>query len=183
MPDLRALRSSITELGLLEPVLLREKPEGYQIVSGFRRLSVLQELGVEEVESRIINASDVKLFSTALHENLTTRGLNTVETAIALHKLVHQFKVESHLVIRDYLPLFGLETNVKILSTYLLSLRWKKMKVRPSRRGFPRIYASSLPQPRGSPELTFPSMKLWFLRNSDPPQRFPRIKLIESCLN
>jgi len=119
MPDLRALRSSITELGLLEPILLREKPEGYQIVSGFRRLSVLHGLGVEEAESRIINASDVKLFSTALHENLTTRGLNTVETAIALHKLVHQFKVESPLVIRDYLPLFGLETNVKILSTYL----------------------------------------------------------------
>ena len=119
MPDLRALRSSITELGLLEPVLLREKPEGYQIVSGFRRLSVLQELGVEEAESRIMDASDVKLFSTTLHENLTTRGLNTVETAIALHKLVHQFKVESHLVIRDYLPLFGFETNVKILSTYL----------------------------------------------------------------
>ena len=119
MPDLRALRSSITELGLLEPVLLREKPEGYQIVSGFRRLSVLQELGVEEAESRIMDASDVKLFSTTLHENLTTRGLNTVETAIALHKLVHQLKIESHLVIRDYLPLFGLETNVKILSTYL----------------------------------------------------------------
>jgi ParB-like chromosome segregation protein Spo0J len=119
MPDLRALRSSITEMGLIEPVLLREKPKGYQIVSGFRRLSVLHGLGVEEVESRIIKASDVKLFSTALHENLTTRGLNTVETAIALHKLVHQFKVESPLVIRDYLPLFGLETNVKILSTYL----------------------------------------------------------------
>jgi ParB family chromosome partitioning protein len=122
MPDLRALRSSITELGLLEPVLLRENPGGYQIVSGFRRLSVLQELGVEEAASRIIDArglDDVKSFSIALHENLTTRGLNTVETAIALHKLVHQFKIESNLVIRDYLPLFGLETNVKILGTYL----------------------------------------------------------------
>jgi ParB family transcriptional regulator, chromosome partitioning protein len=122
MPDLRALRSSMRELGLLEPVLLRERPEGYQILSGFRRLSVLHELGFGEVESRIIDAKapdDVKLFAIALHENLTTRGLNTVETALALHKLVHQFKIESHLVIRDYLPLFGLETNAKILSTYL----------------------------------------------------------------
>jgi ParB family chromosome partitioning protein len=122
MPDLRALRASITELGLLEPVLLRENRGGYQIVSGFRRLSVLQELGVEEAESRVIDAGgpdDVKSFSIALHENLTTRRLNTIETAIALHKLVHQFKIESNLVIRDYLPLFGLETNVKILGTYL----------------------------------------------------------------
>lgn len=119
MPDLRSLRSSITELGLIEPVLLGEKPEGYQIVSGFRRLSILQERGVEDVESRIINASDAKLFSIALHENLTTRGLNTVETALALHKLVHRFKIEPDLVIHGYLPLFGLETNAKILSTYL----------------------------------------------------------------
>jgi ParB/RepB/Spo0J family partition protein len=122
MPDLGSLRSSITELGLLVPVLLRETSGGYRIVSGFRRLSVLHELGIRDAESRIIDAGgsdEVKLFSIALHENLTTRRLNTVETATALHKLVHRFKIEPDLVIRDYLPLFGLETNSKILSTYL----------------------------------------------------------------
>ena len=122
MADLGRLRSSIEELGLIQPVLLREKRDGYQIVSGFRRVSVFHELGNPEIESRVLEdrgADDFRLFSISLHENLTTRGFNTVEKAIALEKLVGRFRIDPIVVVKTFLPLLSLEPNEKILNTYL----------------------------------------------------------------
>ncbi len=122
MPDLQRLRSSIEELGLIQPILLREKGDRYQILCGFRRISVFRELENPEIEARVFKEKemeDLGLFSISLHENLTTRGYNTVEKAIALDKLVHLFQMDRALVIKDLLPLFSLEPNEKILKTYL----------------------------------------------------------------
>ncbi|MGB9630258.1 MAG: ParB/RepB/Spo0J family partition protein, partial [Thermodesulfobacteriota bacterium] len=77
-PDLQALRYSIKEFGLIQPVLLRKKGSRYQIISGYRRIAVLNELGIREVASRLFEKEekdDLQLFSLALHENMTTRGL------------------------------------------------------------------------------------------------------------
>ncbi len=123
MADLQRIRSSIEEVGVLQPVLLKEKRDGFQIVCGFRRISVLKELLIPEVKARVLEEKerdDLSLFSIALHENLTTRGLNTVEKAIALDKLIHRFKLHRSDVIAKILPLFSLETSEKILNTYLL---------------------------------------------------------------
>ncbi len=122
MPDLQSLRSSIQAVGMVQPVLLRRKEGRYQIVSGYRRVKVLKELGIPEVISRILEDKgweDLQLFSIALHENLTTRGFNSVEIAIALYKLIYLFKVEPPHVIQTYLPLLRLSPNEKILNTYL----------------------------------------------------------------
>jgi ParB family chromosome partitioning protein len=122
MSDLQNLRSSIEEIGLIQPVLLREKQDGYRIVCGFRRISVMNELGNPEIESRVFEKEemdDLQLFSISLHENLTSRGFNTVEKAIALDKLVHCFQVDPPAVTKNFLPLFSLESNEKILNTYL----------------------------------------------------------------
>ena len=54
MPDLRRLQSSIEEMGLIQPVILREKGEGYQIVCGFRRVSILRRLGHPEIDARVM---------------------------------------------------------------------------------------------------------------------------------
>ncbi len=98
LPDLERLRSSIQEVGLIHPVLLREKSNGYQIVSGFRRTWPLFRSLVHH-RDRIENPrgrelEDLKLFFISLHENLTSRGFNTVEKAIALEKLVDHFRVD-----------------------------------------------------------------------------------------
>ena len=122
MPDLQRLRSSIEQIGLIQPVLLRKKKDRYQIVCGFRRISIVQELGTMEIESKVFEEKerdDFRLFTTCLHENLNTRGLNTVEMAIALDKLIHRFQIDPASVIKDFLPLFSLEPNEKILNTYL----------------------------------------------------------------
>ncbi len=122
MPDLRRLRSSIEEIGLIQPVLLKKKLNGYQIISGFRRISVMKELGKSEVESRVFEEKETdefRLFSLSLHENLTTRGLNAVEKAIALDKLISRFQIDPPVVIKNFLPSLALEPNEKILKTYL----------------------------------------------------------------
>jgi len=122
MPDLQRLRSSIEEIGLIQPVLLRGKGDRYQIVCGFRRISVFRKLGNPEIEARVFEKKkmdDLRLFSISLHENQTTRGFNTVEKAIALDKLVHYFQIDPIVVIKTILPFFSLEPHEKILKTYL----------------------------------------------------------------
>lgn len=121
-PDLQRLRSSIKAVGLIEPILLREKSDKYQIICGFRRVSILRELGYREIDSRIFEEKgmdELNLFSISLHENLTTRGFNAVEVAIALDKLIHLFHMDRTAVVKTFLPLFSLEPNEKIVETYL----------------------------------------------------------------
>jgi len=122
LPDLQRLRSSIEETGLIQPVFLRERPERYQIVSGFRRISVMKELGRSEIESRVVGEKEMDefpLFSLSLQENLTTRGFNAIEKAIGLEKLIHRFQIPPEKVIKTFLPVFSLEPDEKILNTYL----------------------------------------------------------------
>jgi ParB family chromosome partitioning protein len=122
LPDLQKLRSSIEEVGLIQPVLLRKKLDGYQIICGFRRISVMKELEKTEIESRVFEEKEMdefQLFSLSLHENLTTRGFNAVEMAIALNKLIHRFQIDPAAVIKTFLPFFSLEPNEKILNTFL----------------------------------------------------------------
>jgi len=122
LPDLQKLRSSIEEIGLIQPVLLRKRSGGHQIICGFRRISVMKELGKSEVESRVFEEKEMdefQLFSLHLHENLTTRGFNSVEKAIALDKLIRRFHIDPAAVIKTFLPFFSLEPNEKILNTYL----------------------------------------------------------------
>jgi len=122
MADLQSLRSSIKAIGLIQPVLLRKKKDDYQIVCGFRRVSILKELGGFEVPAMVFEErelDDLPLFVISLHENLTTRGFHAIEKAIALEKLIHSFQVDPSVVTQTYLPLFFLEPNEKILNTYL----------------------------------------------------------------
>jgi ParB family chromosome partitioning protein len=168
MPDLQRLQSSIEEVGLIQPVLLREKANGYQIVCGFRRISVFQELKRSEIESKVFKQGemeDFQLFSLSLHENLTARGFNTVEKAIALDKLVSCFRVDPTLAVRTYLPLFSLESHEKILNTYLSLARMEDelkryvLKEEVSRSNIRKLSALT-PEDREALLSFLPSLKL-----------------------
>ena len=156
LPDLQRLRSSIEAVGLIQPVLLRKKLGGYQIVCGFRRISVWKELGGSEIESRVYEEKEIdefRLFSLSLRENQTTRGFNTVEKAIALDKLIHRFRMNPTVAIKTFLPLLSLEPNEKILNTYLSlaqmedEIKTYVLKEEVSRSNIRRL-ASSTPEDR-----------------------------------
>lgn len=120
-PNLQGLRSSIEKIGLIQPILLRRRSGGYQIVCGFRRLCILRELSWSQVPAIVVGEErdDLQLFEISIQENLTTRGFNPIEKAMVIDKLIRKFRVEPSEVIQSYLPLLSLEPNEKILNTYL----------------------------------------------------------------
>jgi ParB/RepB/Spo0J family partition protein len=122
LPDLQSLRFSMEAVGLIQPVLLRKKLNQYQIICGFRRIAAWKELGGSEIESRVFEEKDIdefQLFSLSFHENLTTRGFNSVEKAMLLDKVIHRFQINPAVAIKTFLPVLSLEPNEKILNTYL----------------------------------------------------------------
>ncbi len=122
MPDLQRLRSSLQTVGLIQPVLLKRRERDYQIVSGFRRVWVWQELERDSISAMVFGGqekNDLEFFLLSLEENLTTRRFNMVEKAMALQKLHRLFQVDSLEIIKTYLPLFSLEPHEKILNTFL----------------------------------------------------------------
>ncbi len=168
MPDLQRLRSSIAQMGLIQPAILRENGYRYQIVCGFRRASILREMGHLDIDARVIAGKEkdgFELFSLSLHENLTTRGLNTVEKAIAFDKSVHHFGIDPAVVIKTLLPLFSLEPNEKILNTYLSLARMEEevkryvLKEEVSRSNI-RMFAAFSPEDRMALLSLFSSLKL-----------------------
>ncbi len=129
-PNLDCLRRSIGQVGLLQPIIIREKPQGAgcQVVCGFKRLTTCEQLGLEEIEAfsyRKSELGDLEGFHMALQENLTTRGLNLIDKSMVLHKLIHRFGLPKESIVRDYMPMLGLQPNTKILekASQLVHLR------------------------------------------------------------
>jgi len=129
-PNLDGLMRSIGQVGLLQPIIVREKSRGarYQVISGFKRLAVCKQLGLGEIEAfcyRKLELDDLEGFHMALHENLSTRGLNLIEKSMILHKLIHRYGLSKESIARDYMPLLGLHPNPKILEkiSQLVELR------------------------------------------------------------
>ena len=117
MPDVEPLLTSLKLVGLLEPLILRERGDGrYQIVCGFKRAQALLLLGVPEAEAFVYHQGeldDLRALLLTVGHNLT-HPLNLVEKAQILEKLF-SFGVAEREVIDRYLPLVGLQPNVRIL--------------------------------------------------------------------
>ncbi|MCJ7662761.1 MAG: ParB N-terminal domain-containing protein, partial [Desulfobacterales bacterium] len=117
MPDLEPLLASLKLVGLLEPLILRQKAdETYQIVCGFKRAEALRHLAIAEAAAFVYphgELDDLQALLLSIGHNLT-RPLNLVEKALALGKLL-DFGVSEREVIDGYLPLFALQTHMRIL--------------------------------------------------------------------
>lgn len=83
------LKASIAEAGLLSPPILRKKPEGYQVVAGFRRLACLKMLGENDVAARLLppDTDDLACLKLAILDNTGQRPLNPGEQARAISRL------------------------------------------------------------------------------------------------
>jgi ParB family transcriptional regulator, chromosome partitioning protein len=88
------LSRSITEKGLLHPIIVRQinKEGRYQIVSGNRRYAACKALGWRKVPCHIVELSDEReAFEIALIENIQRRTLNPIEEAHAFKTYVSDF--------------------------------------------------------------------------------------------
>lgn len=89
--NLADLSESVERLGMLQPILVREDPEGgYCVVAGERRRIVAQRVGLTEVPIAFPTDPDTPGAVFALAQTGTHLPLNPVETALAIQKLVDQ---------------------------------------------------------------------------------------------
>ncbi len=88
------LASSIREQGLLQPVVVRPRPEGgYELIAGERRWRAAREAGVESVPALIREADDRDTLLLALVENVAREQLSPVEEARAYASLIDEFEL------------------------------------------------------------------------------------------
>ncbi|HJO29160.1 MAG TPA: ParB/RepB/Spo0J family partition protein [Acidobacteriota bacterium] len=85
------LVASIGEVGVLEPLLVRQGPQGFQIISGERRYRAAVEAGLDQVPCMILDVDDAQVLAIALIENLQRQDLSPFEEAEALRALVSRF--------------------------------------------------------------------------------------------
>ena len=89
--SLRELADSIREIGIVQPITLRQtEDERYQIIAGERRFRASQLAGKETIPAYIITANDESTMEMALVENIQREDLNALEIALAYQKLIEQ---------------------------------------------------------------------------------------------
>jgi ParB family chromosome partitioning protein len=92
--SMAALASSIREVGLLQPVLVREvegEEESYELIAGERRWRAARRAGLQTIPVLVQVANDVASLEQALVENLHREDLNALEEAAAYQQLIDEF--------------------------------------------------------------------------------------------
>ncbi len=85
---LEELKNSIIENGVIQPVTVCRDGDGYQLISGERRLRAVQQAGFKFIPAYVIEAhDDSSKLELALIENIQREDLNAIEVALALKSL------------------------------------------------------------------------------------------------
>jgi len=85
------LANSIKEKGLLQPILLRKKENGYEIIAGERRFRASRIAGLSEVPAIIKDVDDRESLEIALIENIQREDLSPIELATVYTRFVDEF--------------------------------------------------------------------------------------------
>ena len=91
--ELKQLTDSVRSHGILQPLVVRDAGDHYQLIAGERRLRAAQAAGLGTVPVHVVNFNDQQVYEAALVENIQRADLNAIEKA-------HGFK--------DYLERYGL---------------------------------------------------------------------------
>ena len=89
---LAELATSIAEIGIIQPITLRElSTDRYQIIAGERRFRASQLAGLTSIPAYIRKASDENVLEMALIENIQREDLNAIEVALAYQNLIEEY--------------------------------------------------------------------------------------------
>jgi len=88
---LQELAQSIRENGIIQPLIVRRTPDGYQLVAGERRLRAARIAGLHEVPVVVQEFTDDRLMEITLIENIQREDLNPIEVAHAFDRLHREF--------------------------------------------------------------------------------------------
>ena len=124
--ELQALADSITVHGIIQPLTVREMPNGYyQIIAGERRWRAARMANLSDVPAVIIEADDKKAMELALIENLQRQDLNPLEEALGYQTLMNEYGLtqeeaagqvgKSRPAVANALRLLGLSEPVRAM--------------------------------------------------------------------
>ena len=88
------LSESIKQFGILQPLLVSDKGDYYEIIAGERRWRAAKLAGVKEVPVIIKEFNDQQVVEISLIENIQREDLNPIEEAMAYKRLINEFKLK-----------------------------------------------------------------------------------------
>ena len=123
--SLAELAASIRELGIVQPISLRQLNNNtYQIIAGERRYRAAKIAGLATIPAYIRTVEDEAVMEMALIENIQREDLNAIEIALSFSKLIEQYKLtqeqlgervgKKRTTISNYLRLLRLPAEVQI---------------------------------------------------------------------
>ena len=123
--SLEELAASIKQLGIIQPITVREIDNGrYQIISGERRYRASLIAGLTEIPAYIRHADDNNMLELALVENIQREDLDAVEVAISYQRLIDECQLTQENVservgkkrstIANYLRLLKLPAEIQL---------------------------------------------------------------------
>lgn len=86
--ELEELKTSVAKEGILQPILVRQVGDRYQVVAGERRLRAAQDLELKGIPGILVDVPDERLLEMALVENIHREDLNPIELAEAYRQLM-----------------------------------------------------------------------------------------------
>ena len=91
--ELDELSQSIKAQGILQPLLVREEGDAYELIAGERRLRAAKKAGLAQVPVVIKRIGDSKLLELSIVENIQRANFNPIEESEAYHRLITEFKL------------------------------------------------------------------------------------------
>ena len=89
--EMEELSRSIKEQGIIQPLLVRKDHNGYELVSGERRLRAAKKAGLSQVPVLVKSVTDTELLVMSIVENVQRQDLNPLEEAEAYYQLINEF--------------------------------------------------------------------------------------------
>ncbi|EFU4396678.1 ParB/RepB/Spo0J family partition protein [Campylobacter fetus] len=123
--SLSELSASIEKHGLIQPIIVIKKGNGYTLIAGERRLRATKLLGKDSIKAIVANLEDQNLRELALIENIQRENLSPIELANSYKELIEEYKItqealsniikKSRTVITNTLRLLSLDESTKCL--------------------------------------------------------------------
>ena len=120
---LEELVTSISENGILQPVVVQKSETGYELVAGERRWRASKKAGLKKIPAVIRKVSDAQALELAIIENIHRQDLNPIEEAEAYKRLAEDFSLTQEMIaekvgksraaIANILRLLNLSRNIQ----------------------------------------------------------------------
>lgn len=122
---LESLAESISQVGVIAPIVVQKRDGYYEIIAGERRWRAAKKVGLKEIPAVVKDYSEEDLFAIALIENIQRENLNPIEEAAAYKKMMDEFSLtqdevakkvsKSRTAIANFVRLLKLDEEVQKL--------------------------------------------------------------------